>query len=373
MVVWRETGNLVTMPDERRPDPERLLRQVMGQECQAARERLKVFLGYASGVGKTVRMLDEARRRHERGQDVVVGAVQPERPAEAEAILARLEIIPPLIIAGIPVLDVEAVLRRNPGVLIVDGLAYDNPPGSRHPARWQDVEELVHKGITVITSLNLQHIQELRDKVEAITGKRVVQTVPKAFLSLADEIVVVDVPSEMLLARSGETQADPEQARRLSELREMTLLLTAEVVDRQLEDTLQAEGVEQIWSAHERILVCITPRSNASRMLASGKRNADRFRGDLLLAYVEQPDLKEADRAALDHALGEARDVGAEIHVLEGEDAIETILSFARTHRITQVFVGHSLREKWWQRYLGGPLDRLIRDAEGIDVRVFPH
>ena len=362
-------------PGDGRPDPERLLRRVMAQEREAARERLKIFLGYSSGVGKTVRMLDEARRRRERGQDVVIGAVQANLGPDAEAALANLEVIPPRMAGGRPAMDVEAILRRQPGVCVIDGLAYDNPPGSRHARRWQDVEELVRNGITVITSLNLQHIEEEREKVERITGKRVVETVPKRFLSLADEIVVVDVPSGMLLERSGETGGDPERARQLSELREMTLLLVAGAVDRQLDDQLQAEGADTGWSAHERILVCLTPRANASRMLASGRRNADRFRGDLLAAYVEQEpgQLQGRDHEAIEHALGEARTLGAEVHVLEGDDPMSAILSFARAHRITQIFVGHSLRERWWWPLVGGPLDRLIRGAEDIDVRIFPH
>jgi two-component system sensor histidine kinase KdpD len=360
-------------PGDRRPDPERLLRQVTAQERQAARERLKIFLGYASGVGKSFRMFDEARRRHERGQDVVVGAVQPQCPHEVDELLRRLETIPYRSSGGRDVLDVEAILRRKPGVCIVDGLAYNNPPGSRHPARWQDVEELVTNGITVITSLNLQHIEEEREQVEKITGKHVTETVPKQFLGLADEIVVVDVPSEMLLARTGQEPAGPERARELAELREMTLLLTAEVVDRQLEDYLEAQGADQTWGAHERILVCLTPRANAPRMLASGKRNADRFRGDLLVAYVEQHGLAAPETDRIERSLDAARALGAAVHVLEGDDPIETILRFALSHRITQIFVGHTLRDTWWRRLTGGPLDQLIRGAEGIDVRIFPH
>ena len=153
----------------------------------------------------------------------------------------------------------------------------------------------------------------------------------------------------------------------------MTLLLAAEVVDRQLEDALEAQGSDPLWSAHERILVCITPRANASRMLASGKRNADRFRGDLLVAYVEQAGLGAEAETRLEAAMHEARLLGGAVHVLEGDDPIETILRFARSNRITQIFVGHSLRESFWQRWMGGPLDRLIRGAEGMDVRVFPH
>ncbi len=224
-----------------RPDPDLLLRQVMAQERHAVRERLKIFLGYASGVGKTMRMLDEARRRQERGQNVVIGAVQPQLDPEAAALLAQFEVIPLKPVAGGEVLDVDAILARRPGVCFIDGLAYNNPPGSRHATRWEDVAELVERGITVVTSLNIQYIEEVRDQAERITGKRVKATVPKSFVKQADEIVVVDVPSGMLLERTGE-YSDPERARALGELREMTLLLAAEVVDRQLEDALEAQG-----------------------------------------------------------------------------------------------------------------------------------
>ncbi len=356
-----------------RPDPERLLREAMAEERRAGRERLKIFLGYASGVGKSFRMLDEARRRRERGQDVVVGAVQPKRPAEIEALLSRLEVIPPKIVSGMATIDVERILRRRPRVCVVDGVAYDNPPGSRHAHRWEEVEELVDNGITVLASLNLQFIEEERERVEAITGKRVTATVPKAFLYGADEIVVVDVPSEMLLERSDEAAGSPDQVRRLSTLREIALLVTADVVDRQLEDQLESEGIDQLWGTQERILICITPRANAARMLAAGKHAAERFHGDLIAAYVEQPELSPADQAALAANLAAAREACAEVAVLEGEDFVGSIIGYARAHRITQIFIGHSLRRDWWHRMGGGPVDRLIRAAEGMDVRVFPH
>ena len=193
------------------------------------RERLKIFLGYASGVGKSFRMLDEARRRHERGQDVVVGAIQPQRSPDLEELLSHIEVIPPKIVDSVPVVDVEAILRRRPRVCVIDGLAYNNPPGSRHPYRWQDVQELVDSGITVIASVNLQYIEEERDKVEAITGKHVTQTIPRAFLYGADEIVVVDVPPESAAGRAAQAGGSAEKvAQRLSALRELALLPHAE-------------------------------------------------------------------------------------------------------------------------------------------------
>jgi two-component system, OmpR family, sensor histidine kinase KdpD len=363
----------VAIPDHSRPDPERLLKQAMAEERGGARERLKISLGYASGVGKSFRMLDEARRRRERGQDVVVGAVQPKRSAEIEALLRTLEVIPPKIFHGMETIDVERILRRRPRVCIIDGLAYDNPPGSRHAHRWQDVEELVENGITVITSVNLQYIEEERERVEAITGKHVTQTVPKAFLYGADEIVVVDVPSEMLLERTAGAADPSDEMRRLSELREIALLVTADVVDRQLEAYLEMHAIDQHWGAHERILICITPRANATRMITCGKHAAERFHGDLMAAYVQQPELSAGDQQALGENLAAARDAGAEIAVLDGEDFVATIVKHARAHRITQIFIGHSLRQSWWDRLTGGPVDRLIRAAEGMDVRVFPH
>src|SRR5215471_7051734 len=163
---------------------------------EPGRGRLKVFLGYASGVGKSFRMFDEGRRRHERGQDVVAGALQPEVPPQLNPLLDALEIVPALNIEGVPVMDVRAILRRHPQVCLVDGLAYDNPPPSRNRHRWQDVEELLAAGITVVGTVNLQYIDDQREAVEKITGKPVKQTIPRAFLNTADEIVIVDAPAD---------------------------------------------------------------------------------------------------------------------------------------------------------------------------------
>ena len=361
---------------QRRRTPEELLQQLQAEEAYDQTGRLKLFLGYASGVGKSFRMLDEGRRRHERGQDVVVGAIQPITSHEIQALLAKLPVIPLKTIDGVPVMDVPAILDRHPEVCLVDGLAYDNPPGAANPSRWRDVEQLLKAGISVISSVNIQYIDELRERVEKITGKRVTQTVPRSFLNAADEIVVVDAPPEMCMSRGGDTQADSRQssqAQKLSELREIALLLAADVVDRQLEAYLQRNGIASTFGTQERILVCITPRANATPMIQSGKRNAERFHGDLTVAYVGQPELSADDQAALDRNLAIARAANAHIEILDGEDPIDTILKFARERGITQIFVGHSTRERWWERLTGTPLDRLIRGANDIDVRIFPH
>jgi two-component system sensor histidine kinase KdpD len=347
---------------------------VQAEEARDMRARLKVFLGYASGVGKSFRMLDEGRRRAERGQDVVVGAMQPSADEDVKGLLDKLEVIPLRVISGVAVMDVPAILKRQPGVCLVDGLAWDNPPGSMNQNRWQDVRQLLDAGIAVIASINIQYISELQGQVEKITGKRAATSVPQSFLYGADEIVVVDAPPEMCFGHSGHGVAGDQGrlAHQLSELREIALLFAADVVDHQLEAYLKHNGVAASFGTQERILVCVTPRTSAKAMIESGRRNAERFHGELFVAHVRQGQLSAESRAALDRNLDLARQAGAEIEILEGDDPIEAILEFARERGVTQVFVGHGLESKWWHRWTGGPVGRLIRGAQGIDVRVFP-
>jgi two-component system sensor histidine kinase KdpD len=367
------------MSTNRRPDPEQLLRQLQAEEQFYRRGRLKIFLGYAGGVGKSFRMLDEARRRRTRGEDVIVGVIQPKVSPEVEALLQRLPVIPLRIVDGVPTMDVEAILRRHPQVCVVDGLAYDNPPDSAHPKRWQDVEHLLSSGIAVIASVNLQHIEERRAQVERITGKHVTETVPESFLRNADEIEIVDAPPDFCLQHGPDplfanetgsaTSLTPQQ---LSELREIALLLAADVVDYQLEAYLVRHGIEQLWGAHERILVCVSPYVDAAEMIASGRRNADRFHGELFVAYINRPDITPEERTVLEKNLAQARAAGARIEALDGEDPADTIMQFARAHGVTQIFLANRMSDSWWDRIFGGPVEHLIRAAENIDVRVFP-
>ena len=351
--------------EPRRPDPEQLLRQVQAEERYAREGRLKIFLGYSSGVGKSLRMFDEGRRRKERGQDVLVVAVQPKASPEVGAVLSRLEILPLLANGAI---DVTSVLRRQPQVCLVDGLAYDNPPGSLQEKRWQDVQFLLDSGISVITSLNLQFIEEYREQVEMITGKHVTQTVPLSFINLADEIVIVDAPPDACT----DSNMAPRQEQ-LTELREIALVLAADVVDRQLEIYLHENGIEPRFGMQERILVCLTPRTSPTRMLQSARRIADRFHGEIFAAYVSQANLSADDQVGLDRNLQMARKTGASIINLEGEDPIDAILRFALERGITQIFVGHSMRQGPLGRFSRSPVDKLLAKPQGIDIRVFPH
>jgi two-component system sensor histidine kinase KdpD len=325
----------------------------------STRGRLKVFLGYASGVGKSFRMFDEARRRKERGQDVVVGALQPQVPPEIEPILSSLEIVPTVDIEGVPVINVPSILQRHPQVCVVDGLAYDSLWG-RNAHRWQDVEALLVNGINVVGSVNLQHIEDQCKTVEKLTGIPVKETIPRMFLNTADEIVVVDAPTE---------GASPE----LAALREMALVLAADVIDAGLQRYLQAHDIEPAGRTHERFLVCLTARANTDRMIASARQSAARFHCDVLAIYVRLPNSSEADHGDMEEILAHARAAGARVDVLEAEDPIESIVQYARSHGVTQIFVGHSMKNDWRARLWGTPVSRLIRAAEGMDVRVFPH
>lgn len=349
-----------------RPDPDRLLRQIEAEERYQRRGRLKIFLGYASGVGKSYRMLDEGRRRKERGQDVVIGALQRTVTPEIACVLKSLETIPVIIAEGIPAMDVPALLRRHPQVCLVDGLAYDNPPRCTHAKRWQDVEQLLDGGISVITTVNLQYIAERQEEVERITGRRAAFSVPASFLKTADEIVVVDAPTENCLRGDSvsalSNTAPTEQ--QLAQLRELSLVFAAEVVDHQLEAYLERNGIEQVWGAQERILVLLTPGVNAGALLDSGKRNSERFHGELHVAY--------STRCQLGSVLEDMRAAGAYIEELPPEDTLEFILQFAHTHGITQIFVGQSNKLSWRDRFYKGLVDRLIESAENIDIQVFP-
>jgi len=364
------------MANDCRPTPEQILAEIQREERRKRRGRLKVFLGYAGGVGKSFQMLDEGRRRRDRGEDVLVCALQPAYTPDVHDVLRKLEVIPLLRTGEAEAIDVPKIVERRPQVVIIDGLAYDNPPGSPNAHRWEDVEQLLEAGISVIASVNVQYLEKHQPEIERITGKRAPCTIPEGFLDRsADEIVVVDAPTASHLLRGA---ADADKAAMLaaenkrSRLRELALLVAAGVVDRQLESYLRSHGVEQPWSVQERIMVCVTPRSNAAQMLESGRRNADRFQAEFYAVYVHQPAISQKDREALEQNLNLARQMGGQVEVLSGLDAVDAILTFAKEKGITQIFIGHSGKEGAWRRLWSSLVDRLIRSAEGIDVNVFP-
>lgn len=364
------------LDDSRRRTPDDLLAEIELEERRKQRGKLKVFLGYASGVGKSFQMLDEGRRRHERGEDVVVCALQPDYPRDVRAIVEQLEVIPTIVIDCGEVIDLPKVIERRPEVALIDGLAYDNPPECKNPHRWQDVEQLLNAGISVLTTVNIQYLENLQDEVERITGNRAAYIIPRTFLmNSADEIAVVDAPSEeSVLGGIEERSARLAEKHKLSRLRELALLVAASVVDRQLEDYLRAQGTEQTWGVQERILVCVTAQSDAAEMLESGRRNADRFQGEFFVVHVKGTPLPKKNKELLERNLQRARELGAEIHSLTDIDPATAILDFAAQRGVTQIFVGRICTPPdYWTRVQGNLAVRLIRAAEGIDVVVYPN
>jgi two-component system, OmpR family, sensor histidine kinase KdpD len=352
----RDTGRR----DTGRRSPEELLEEAEHADA-GLRGRLKIFLGYSRGVGKSFRLFDEGRRRRMRGEDVVVAVAHPGQRPDAAAAAAGLEVVPARLVGEVEEIDVPGVVARRPQVCLVDGLAFDNPPGARHPTRRDDVEELLAAGITVLATVGLEEIAEQQELVAATAEGSGTAVIPETFLRRADEIVVVDAPS-----------GDGEAERPTTRLRQRALLLAAEVVDGQLESYLRRHGLVSSWGTQERVLVCMTPRANAARMLAAGRRTVDRFHGELFAVYVVQERLTDEDRRANDRNAARARELGARLEVLEGADPIRTIMEFARAHAITQIFAGHTLTSSRFRRWRKTPLDRLIRDAHGIDLRIFP-
>ena len=364
------------LDDSRQRTPDELLAEIELEERRKQRGRLKVFLGYASGVGKSFQMLDEGRRRNQRGEDVVACALQPNYPLDVQIIVDQLEIIPTTVTNCGEAIDLTSVISRRPEVALIDGLAYDNPPGCRNAHRWQDVEQLLSAGISVLATVNIQYLENLQDEIERITGKRTPYIIPREFLNnSADEITVVDAPSEeSVLGGIEDTSTRLAEKHKLSRLRELALLIAASVVDRQLESYLRSQGTEQTWGVQERILVCVTAASDASEMLESGRRNADRFQGEFYVVQVGDEPVSGEEQECLAQNMQYARELGADVHTLTDSDVVTAILRFAMNRGITQIFVGRrSSPPDFWTRLRGTLAVRLIRAAEGIDVIVYPH
>ncbi len=372
-----------------RPDPDALLRQVQAAEALAARAKLKVFFGAAPGVGKTYAMLREAQERRAIGIDVVVGVVEthgrPETAAQAEG----LEHLPakelPYHGTFYPEFDLEAALKRKPQLIVMDELAHSNLKGSRHDKRWQDVLELLDAGIDVYTTVNVQHMESLRDVVAQITGIVVRENVPDTVLERADEVELVDLPPEDLLQRLREGKVYvPDQARHaldrffrkgnLLALRELALRQTAQSVDAQMRRYMVTEGIQKTWAAGERLLVCVGPSALSTRLVRATRRLAATLGAPWTALYVETPRhhrYGEADQARIEGNLRLAEQLGGETEVIEGGASIgPDILAYARTHHITKIVVGKPSLPRWREFLRGSLVDELVRDSGDIDIFV---
>ncbi|MGE0193468.1 MAG: ATP-binding protein [Planctomycetota bacterium] len=375
-------------PDRVRPSPEDLLERAAEEEPPAGRARLKVFFGAAPGVGKTYAMLQEAQVRRQRGEDVVVGWLETHGRKETEALARGLEIVPPRQVEhrglALEEMDLEQVIARAPALVLVDELAHTNAPGSRHARRWQDVEELLGAGIDVFTTVNVQHVESLRDVVAQITGVTVRETIPDQILERADEIELVDLPPEELLRRLEEGKVYvPEQARlamdrffqkgHLIALRELSLRRTAERVDEQADAWKRQHGVARPWGTRDRILVSVSAAPSSEDLVRVAGRMAARLKAPWIALSVETrafPHLPEEDRARLGAHLLLAKRLGAEVLVVRGERVAEEILAVARSRDVTRIVLGKPAPRGLLARLRPSLVDTVLRGSGSMDVHV---
>lgn len=351
-----------------RPDPDTLLAQMQAQERRASRGKLRIYFGASAGVGKTYAMLNAARNVQAEKRDVVVGLVETHGRKETAALLDGLEILPRKEIAyrdkTIAEFDIDAALARKPALIVVDELAHSNAPGSRHPKRWQDVEELLAAGIDVFTAVNVQHLESLNDVIGGITGIRVAETLPDTVFDQADEIVLVDIPADDLLRRLKEGKVyQPQQAERASRnffrkgnliaLRELALRRTAD----RIEDDVQAYRVEKsinaVWKTDSDLLACIGPRVGAEHVIRSTAQLAGQLNAQWHAVYVETPQLQRlapSERERILKTLKLAQDLGATTAVLPGSDIAHEIVGYARSHNFSRIILGRN-HSRWpWRK-----------------------
>jgi two-component system sensor histidine kinase KdpD len=374
--------------DPTRPDPDALLAAIHADEARAARGRLKVFFGFSPGVGKTYAMLASARSLAAAGTDVVVGIVETHGRTETAALVEGLEVLPRLAIPyrghTLREFDLGGALARRPQVLIVDEMAHTNAPGSLHPKRWQDIDDLLAAGIDVHTALNVQHVESLVDLVEQATGVRVRETVPDEVLDRADEIELVDLPPDELLDRlkAGKIYLPDVAARaterffkrsNLLELRELALRRMTQRVDRDVESARLAAGNDRGRGISERILVAVGPGPGAERILRRAHHIASGLRGEWIAATVDKAGLSPLAPQAveqLERNLRLAESLGGSVTRLSGASIAEALLHEAHRLRATRILVGkphHQRRVAWFKENV---VDRLVRHSHDIDVLV---
>ncbi|MFZ5795031.1 MAG: sensor histidine kinase KdpD [Sphingomonas sp.] len=370
---------------ETRPSPDALLKAAQRE----GRGRLKIFLGAAPGVGKTFEMLREGAELLRTGTDVVAGVIETHGRTETERLTAPFEVLPRAkIVHGAHTLeefDLDAMLKRHPQVALIDEFAHTNAPGSRHPKRWQDIEELRAAGIDVLTTLNIQHVESLNDVVAGFTRVRVRETVPDAVLDDA-EIEVVDLPPDELIDRlkDGKVYIPAEATRalghffsksNLSALRELALRRAAQTVDRHLLDHVASLGESGTWAGGERVVVAVGDQPGSETLIRSAKRLADALRASWTAVVVETPrtaTLSAEARARMAHALDLATGLGATIATIPARSVLEGLVAQIREARATAVVIGKSRRSWWFELRHGSIVDRLVRALDGVAIHVVP-
>ncbi len=375
-------------PDRDRPDPDVLLAQLRQEEVQAQRGKLRIYFGASAGVGKTYAMLAAARKHMEEGRDVVLGVVETHGRGETAALLEGLPVLPlkELEYKGnrLKEFDLDAAIARHPDLIVVDELAHTNAPGSRHPKRWQDVEELLASGIDVFTTLNVQHLESLNDVVGGITGIRVWETLPDTFFDRADEVMLVDVPADELLGRlkAGKVYI-AEQAERASKnffrkgnliaLRELALRRTADRVEEDVQSYRAKQAIERVWKTEASFLCCIGPRLGSERAVRSAARLATQLNVEWTAVYVETPALQRLPSARRERILKTvklAQDLGANTAILSGSDAASTVIEYAHSRNISKIIFGRSRPSRLspWRSSFGKRLATLAPDVDLIEI-----
>ncbi|MCB9419398.1 MAG: sensor histidine kinase KdpD [Ardenticatenaceae bacterium] len=350
--------------------------------------KLKIFLGYAAGVGKTYTMLEAAQQREVEGIDVAVGYVETHGRSETNALLAGLETIPrqEITYRGITrsEMDTDAILQRRPQIVLVDDLAHTNAPGSRHLRRYQDVLELLNSGIDVYTTINIQHLESLNDIVSRVTGVAVRETVPDHILDEASEIELVDLPINELLNRLETDKVyvpeQDEQALRqffrpgnLTALREMALRRVADRVDEQMRAYMQMHAIPGPWPAGERLMVCISSSPLGERLVRTTRRLARRLDAEWIAVYVETPghvNLPEADEDQAARTLRLAEELGAQTVRLTGNSVAKTLVDYALSRNVTKIVVGKPLHPRWREWLRGSIIDQVLDYSQDMDVYV---
>ena len=369
-----------------RPDPDKLLARVQAEEQQQMRGKLKIFLGYAAGVGKTYAMLEAAHQRKREGVDVVIGYIETHKRIETEALVAGLELIARQQITyhnvQISEMDIDAILKRKPALVLVDELAHTNAPGSRHNKRYQDVEELLAAGINVYTTVNIQHFESLNDVVAQITSTQVRETIPDSIIDSVTDIEMIDLPPEELIHRLKEGKVYvPEQAERaiekffrkgnLTALRELALRRAAERVDDQMRDYMRTESIPGPWAVGERLLVCISPGTLSERLVRTTRRLANELNAKWYAVYVETSHhgkLSQSQRDRVAHMLQLAEELGAHAVSLPGQSVPDVVLNYARRHNVTKIIIGKPVRPRWVELLRSSIVDQLIEQSGTIDI-----
>ena len=378
------------MAVETRPDPDELLAHVEAEEARARRGRLRIFFGATAGVGKTFAMLSAAQAARVAGSEIVIGYVEPHGRAETEGLAEGLERLPTLPVAYRGVLrqelDLDAALKRRPGILLVDELAHSNlvggEPPPRHPKRWQDVDELLDAGINVWTTLNVQHLESLNDLVAQITGVKQRETLPDRVFDEADEVELIDLPPDDLLARlhAGKVYVPTEvgtaverffRKPNLIALRELALRRMTDRVEAAARVSLAGDRTSREWLAQGRFLVAVGPDEQAEQLVRAGKRLADALRAKWTVVYVETPELlrlTEQERDRRIDLLRLAESLGAETVTLDGPTAAEALIEYAQTRRATRIIVGAPKRRGWRALWRRSTATALTVGAKGFDV-----